>query len=82
VAQVAIMEGGTPGRNRTCDLPLRRRLLYPLSYWGIIEFFRTWRFLSLFIHTGINQGNRSSMPVATGSSLIIICRQKGGRQEQ
>ncbi len=25
---------GTPGRNRTCDLPLRRRLLYPLSYWG------------------------------------------------
>lgn len=22
------------GRNRTCDLPLRRRLLYPLSYAG------------------------------------------------
>ena len=25
---------GTPGRDRTCDLPLRRRVLYPLSYWG------------------------------------------------
>jgi hypothetical protein len=25
---------GTPGRTRTCDLPLRRRLLYPLSYGG------------------------------------------------
>ena len=25
---------GTPGRNRTCDLSLRRRVLYPLSYWG------------------------------------------------
>ena len=25
---------GTPGRIRTCDLPLRRRVLYPLSYWG------------------------------------------------
>ena len=23
-----------PGRSRTCDLPLRRRLLYPLSYRG------------------------------------------------
>ena len=28
-------EGGAPGRNRTCDLPLRRRLLSPLSYWGV-----------------------------------------------
>ena len=25
---------GAPGRSRTCDLSLRRRLLYPLSYWG------------------------------------------------
>jgi hypothetical protein len=25
---------GTPGRIRTCDLPLRRRMLCPLSYWG------------------------------------------------
>lgn len=25
---------GTPGRTRTCGQPLRRRLLYPLSYWG------------------------------------------------
>ena len=24
---------GAPGRIRTLDLPLRRRLLYPLSYW-------------------------------------------------
>ncbi len=24
----------TPGRTRTCDRPLRRRLLYPLSYGG------------------------------------------------
>jgi hypothetical protein len=24
--------GGVPGRIRTCDLPLRRRLLCPLSY--------------------------------------------------
>jgi hypothetical protein len=23
-----------PGRTRTCDQPLRRRLLYPLSYGG------------------------------------------------
>lgn len=30
------MPGGTPGRNRTCDLSLRRRVLYPLSYWGMI----------------------------------------------
>ena len=26
--------GCAPGRSRTCDLSLRRRLLYPLSYWG------------------------------------------------
>ena len=25
---------GAPGRSRTYDLSLRRRLLYPLSYWG------------------------------------------------
>jgi hypothetical protein len=27
---------GDPGRARTCDLPLRRRLLYPLSYGAAI----------------------------------------------
>lgn len=26
---------GAPGKSRTCDLSLRRRLLYPLSYWGV-----------------------------------------------
>lgn len=26
---------GDPGRARTCDLPLRRRLLYPLSYGAV-----------------------------------------------
>src|SRR3954451_3547318 len=26
--------GGAPGQSRTGDLSLRRRLLYPLSYWG------------------------------------------------
>src|SRR5690606_14829554 len=26
-------DDGAPGRIRTLDLPLRRRLLYPLSYW-------------------------------------------------
>ena len=26
--------GGAPNTNRTCDLPLRRGLLYPLSYRG------------------------------------------------
>ena len=28
-------EFGAPNTNRTCDLPLRRRLLYPLSYRGV-----------------------------------------------
>jgi hypothetical protein len=27
---------GAPDTNRTCHLPLRRRLLYPLSYRGIV----------------------------------------------
>jgi hypothetical protein len=30
----SISVGGAQGRNRTDDLPLRRRLLYPLSYLG------------------------------------------------
>ena len=29
------VKSGAPGRSRTCDLPLRRRSLYPLSYRGI-----------------------------------------------
>ena len=29
-----IHDQGAPGRSRTCDLSLRRRLLYPLSYGG------------------------------------------------
>ena len=29
--------GGAPRRNRTYDLPLRRGLLYPLSYRGATE---------------------------------------------
>lgn len=28
-------EPGAPNTNRTCDLPLRRGLLYPLSYRGV-----------------------------------------------
>ncbi len=28
---------GVPGRSRTGDLPLRRRLLYPLSYWDVVN---------------------------------------------
>src|SRR5438067_4299431 len=27
-----LFRGSAPGRNRTCDLALRRRTLYPLSY--------------------------------------------------
>ena len=29
----ARLKSSAPGRNRTCDLALRRRALYPLSYW-------------------------------------------------
>jgi hypothetical protein len=30
-----LIAAGTPDTNRTCDLPLRRGLLYPLSYRGV-----------------------------------------------
>jgi arsenate reductase (glutaredoxin) len=33
-AQIGEFETGAPNTNRTCDLPLRRGLLYPLSYRG------------------------------------------------
>ena len=33
-SSASAVETGAPGRSRTCDLSLRRRLLYPLSYWG------------------------------------------------
>jgi hypothetical protein len=29
-----LRDRGAPNTNRTCDLPLRRGLLYPLSYRG------------------------------------------------
>ncbi len=29
--------GGVPGRSRTCDLPLRRRLLYPTELQGLMR---------------------------------------------
>src|SRR5579862_3933185 len=29
-----VLKDGAPNTNRTCDLPLRRGLLYPLSYRG------------------------------------------------
>ena len=32
---------GAPDTNRTCDLSLRRGLLYPLSYRGVRLFYRT-----------------------------------------
>ena len=38
--------GGAPGTNRTCDPPLRRGMLYPLSYGGngvIFSYFRLLR---------------------------------------
>lgn len=33
-SRVRVLEAGTPGRDRTCDRPLRRRVLSPLSYGG------------------------------------------------
>lgn len=33
---------GAPGRTRTCGQALRRRLLYPLSYGGLVGWLRTW----------------------------------------
>jgi hypothetical protein len=44
-ADTGAFERGAPDRNRTCDLPLRRRLLYPLSYGGAVRcsvYARTW----------------------------------------
>jgi hypothetical protein len=35
VRGTALVLDGTPGRNRTGDPPLRRRVLYPLSYRGV-----------------------------------------------
>ena len=35
---VNLSEYGAPGRSRTCDPPLRRRMLYPLSYRGVIVY--------------------------------------------
>ena len=32
---VLVSGGGAPGRTRTCDLEIRRLLLYPLSYGGM-----------------------------------------------
>jgi len=32
----------TPNRNRTCNLPLRRRLLYPVELWGLVGLPRPW----------------------------------------
>ena len=34
IAHITGTSHSTPGRDRTCDQPLRRRLLYPLSYGG------------------------------------------------
>ena len=31
---------GAPNTNRTCDLPLRRGLLYPLSYRGVGRYYK------------------------------------------
>ncbi len=33
---------GTPDTNRTCDLSLRRGLLYPLSYRGVTMILAHW----------------------------------------
>ena len=48
---------GAPGRTRTLDLPLRRRLLYPLSYWCPRDL--RWRFTS---GVGVNADTRSAGP--------------------
>ena len=36
--QLRFLRTGAPNTNRTCDLPLRRGLLYPLSYRGTPQF--------------------------------------------
>ena len=37
---------GAPDTNRTCDLPLRRGLLYPLSYRGVERILPLRKFLA------------------------------------
>ena len=44
---------GAPDTNRTCDLPLRRGLLYPLSYRGVRRDFTSLRLLLLPLLFGI-----------------------------
>lgn len=44
---------GAPEPNRTVDLPLRRRLLYPLSYWGVSPMVAAWGALRLAQHRKI-----------------------------
>ena len=39
------VEGGAPGRNRTCDTRFRKPVLYPLSYEGIVPICRYFVFL-------------------------------------
>ncbi len=34
------MKDGAPDTNRTCDPPLRRGMLYPLSYGGVARILR------------------------------------------
>ena len=52
---------GAPNTNRTCDLPLRRGLLYPLSYRGV-----TWQFCWPHRH-----GCSRAVLSAIGPSLLI-----------
>lgn len=42
-----LSKSGAPGRIRTCDLPVRSRALYPLSYkrmhFRVLDYFNHWR---------------------------------------
>ena len=50
-----MISGGTPDTNRTCDLPLRRGLLYPLSYRGVAAILPTMMRKSLIAFASIVQ---------------------------
>ena len=65
---------GAPDTNRTCDLPLRRGLLYPLSYRGVKRDFtrmRTFFFSMLFCATQCWAWDDGTTPFVVSPDAVV-----------
>ena len=60
-----------PGLNRTADLPLRRRPLYPLSYWTLLNLYTSFAYVVNHVSQCLQKAHRHNKILAVKGAQVL-----------